>query len=241
MDSKPVRVPKKHSAREFASSPKNPRFVHRKGLDDLFGPRNVSAEESRSLLVWDRMRALLSRSDSLLDAARGIQEASIVWKDLLVLLDRERLSDSKNRGLNGNCPPFVSELVRKESQGGAILGVPCGVVEGSSISVVGIPHSGRGSFEVTLAGLRVSSEMVPPVILHYNVNLPGENVTEEPFVVQNTWTDEYGWGRAERCPVHKSLGKGDFPQRQPYIIRFAFVSRISVEFSLTFDPFQDQH
>ncbi|KAI4303084.1 hypothetical protein MLD38_038757 [Melastoma candidum] len=226
---KPAKLPKKYSARDFfrggstaelgnpdreaastgGSSPAKPRFVDREGLGELFGPRNVSAEESRSLLVWDKMRLLLSRSDSLPDTARGIREASIVLKDLAVLLDRKRFSQSENRGLSGNrdlnCPPFVSEVFEKESQGVAVLGVPCGVVEGSSISVVGIPHNGRGSFQIVLTGSRVSNEIVSPVILHYNVSLPGENVTEEPFVEQNSWTDEYGWGRAERCPGHGSM------------------------------------
>ncbi|XP_021889538.1 hydroxyproline O-galactosyltransferase GALT3 [Carica papaya] len=30
------------------------------------------------------------------------------------------------------------------------------------------------------------------------------NMTEEPFIVQNTWTSELGWGKEERCPSHGS-------------------------------------
>ncbi|KAF3456419.1 hypothetical protein FNV43_RR01069 [Rhamnella rubrinervis] len=49
-----------------------------------------------------------------------------------------------------------------------------------------------------------NSESKPPVILHYNVNLPGDNMTEEPFIVENTWNAELGWGKEERCPAHRS-------------------------------------
>ncbi|RVW68186.1 Beta-1,3-galactosyltransferase GALT1 [Vitis vinifera] len=34
----------------------------------------------------------------------------------------------------------------------------------------------------------------PPIILHYNVRLHGDKITEDPVIVQNTWTIAHDWG-----------------------------------------------
>ncbi|KAE9454519.1 hypothetical protein C3L33_13589, partial [Rhododendron williamsianum] len=43
-------------------------------------------------------------------------------------------------------------------------------------------------------------ESDPPIILHYNVRLHGDKITESPVIVQNTWTAAHDWGEEERCP-----------------------------------------
>lgn len=185
---------------------KKPHLINVDGLDDLFAPRNVSEEESNSLLVWTHMRFLLSRSDSLPEMAQGIKEAAIVWKDLLSVIERDKVSKSSDndKTRNRTCPFSVRALDQPLSNDRLILELPCGLVEDSSITLIGIPDGKSRSFHIELVGSQLSGEPSSPIVLHYNVSLPGGNMTEEPFIVQNTWTSELGWGKEERCPSHGS-------------------------------------
>lgn len=178
-----------------------PHIINVEGLGDLYSLKNMLGEEPRPLLAWGHMRLLLSRSDALPETAQGIKEAVIAWKDLLSTIEAEKASKFSRRK---NCPPFVSNLNKSLSSGGLIIEVPCGLVEDSSITLVGIPDGRYGSFQIELIGAQLSGELNTPIILHYNVILPGDNMTEEPFIIQNTWTNELGWGKEERCPAHGS-------------------------------------
>lgn len=197
----------KSSQKQVKNSPnsmKKPHLISVEGLDDLYALKNVSQDESRSLLVWDHMHALLSRSDALPETAQGIKEAAVAWKDLLSTIENARASSTSNGNNNEdkNCPFSVSKFNETIFSNGIILGLPCGLVEDSSITLIGIPDGHRGSFQIELVGSSLSVKSRPPLILHYNVSLPGDNLTEEPVIVQNTWTDELGWGKDERCPAH---------------------------------------
>lgn len=178
-----------------------PHIINVQGLGDLYSLKNMLGEDSRPLLVWGHMRLLLSRSDALPEIAQGVKEAAIAWKDLLSVIEEEKASKFSRRK---NCPPFVSNLSKSLSSGRLIIEVPCGLVEDSSITLVGIPDGRYGSFQIELIGSQLSGESNPPIILHYNVSLPGDNMTEEPFIIQNSWTNELGWGKEERCPAHGS-------------------------------------
>lgn len=184
-----------------------PTLVNFKGLDDLYGFRNISVEKHKYLLAWGQMRKLLSRSDALPETAKGIYEASVAWKDFSAILHNKEASQASivNISEDRNCPPFVSRFRKTNSSNVTFLELPCGLIEDSSVTLVAIPHGGQGSFHIDLIGSRISREADAPIVLHYNVSLPGENMTEEPFVVQNTWTDEFGWGKEERCPAHGSV------------------------------------
>jgi len=57
-----------------------------------------------------------------------------------------------------------------------------------------------GNFRIDLAGTTVPGEPDPPIILHYNVRLHGDKLTDYPVIVQNTWTLASDWGAEERCP-----------------------------------------
>lgn len=186
------------------NSMKKPHLISVEGLDDLYALKNVSQDESRSLLVWDHIHALLSRSDALPETAQGIKEAAVAWKDLLSTIENDKASSTSNGNNNEdkNCPFSVSKFNETIFSNGRILELPCGLVEDSSITLVGIPDGHRGSFQIELVGSPLSGKSRPPIILHYNVSLPGDNLTEEPVIVQNTWTDELGWGKEERCPAH---------------------------------------
>ncbi|XP_031396502.1 hydroxyproline O-galactosyltransferase GALT3 [Punica granatum] len=194
------------STREIQKPVKRPSRVNFEGLDFLYAPKNVSADDYKALLVWAQMRILLSRSDALPETAKGIKEASVAWKDLYSEVNTGKPSIIKTvNEEDRNCPPFVSGFFGTNSSGGVVLQIPCGLIEDSSITLVGIPEGGHGSFQVNFIGSQVSGEGEPPVVLHYNVSLPGENMTEQPFILQNTWSNESGWGKEERCPAHGSI------------------------------------
>ncbi|KAH0993162.1 hypothetical protein GBA52_004645 [Prunus armeniaca] len=189
-----------------AESYKKPHFIEVDGPNELFASHDIFKEGSRALLVWPHMRPLLSRSDALPETAQGVKEASMAWKDLLSAIDKDKASklSKSDSQENKNCPFSVSTLDKIVSRDGVILEIPCGLIDDSSISLVGIPDGHSRSFQIQLLGSQLAGEPEPPIILHYNVSLPGDNMTEEPFVVQNIWTHELGWGKEERCPSHRS-------------------------------------
>lgn len=187
------------------SNGKRPYFKNFEGLDDLYASTNLSTEESKVLLVWAQLRTLLSRSDALPETTIGIKEAAIAWKDLLTLVEKD--SNPKSNVIEKNCQYSVSALNElNEVINGSrnVLEIPCGMVEDSSVTLIGIPNRGQGSFQIELVGARSPEEQNPPIVLHYNVFLPGENLTKEPVIVQNTWIKEIGWGKKECCPDHRS-------------------------------------
>ncbi|XP_051204081.1 beta-1,3-galactosyltransferase GALT1 isoform X2 [Lolium perenne] len=53
----------------------------------------------------------------------------------------------------------------------------------------------------------VPGEPDPPIVLHYNVRLFGDKLTEDPVIVQNTWTIADDWGSEDRCPSSGSDAK----------------------------------
>lgn len=193
---------------------KGPHLIDVEGLSDLYTLNNISIGESKALLAWAQMRLLLSRSDAMPETAQGIKEAAIAWKELLAMFEVERESKSTNVSDKGfiredkNCPNSVSAFNATVSSGGSILEIPCGLVVDSSITIIGIPNGQNGSFEIEFIGLQSTEEPKPSVNLHYNVILPGENLTKEPVIVQNTWTNEIGWGNEERCPNRGSTNIG---------------------------------
>ncbi|OVA16690.1 Galectin [Macleaya cordata] len=180
------------------------------GLSDLFSLINISKEEAKVVVVWAQMRSLLSRSDYLPETTQGIKEASIAWKDLLSTIEKEKTSRFMNSSSHGydaedkNCSFSVSMSNKTISRKGSSLQFPCGLIEDSSITVVGIPDGSHGSFQIELIGSKLKGEPKPPVVLYYNVSLPGDELKEDPVIVQNAWTAENGWGKEEKCPAHSS-------------------------------------
>ncbi|KAL0548473.1 hypothetical protein IC582_012926 [Cucumis melo] len=189
-----------------ASEPERPHLINVEGLSDLIAPDNITKRESEALLLWSHMHPLLSRSDFLPETIQGVKEASIAWGDLLSAIQAEKTTKigNTNNSKHEICPSSVSSPDKISPSEGIILEIPCGLVEDSSITLVGIPNGERGGFEIELLGSQASGESNPPVILHYNVCLPGDNMSDESFIVQNTWTNEQKWGKEERCPAHLS-------------------------------------
>ena len=78
--------------------------------------------------------------------------------------------------------------------------VPCGLIQGSSITIIGLPNGLLGNFRIDLTGEQIPGEPEPPIILHYNVRLHGDKITDDPVIVQNSWTVAHDWGEEKRCP-----------------------------------------
>ncbi|XP_071937718.1 hydroxyproline O-galactosyltransferase GALT3-like isoform X1 [Coffea arabica] len=186
-----------------------PRFVHVEGLSSLYSSLgNFSKEESKALQVWSRMRFLLPRSDALPETLQGIKEAAAVWKELLSTVQEDKASKANKVGEDVDCPYYVSAFNGTKSRSqNATLEIPCGLVEDSSVTVIGMPDALQDGFQIELIGSKLSDEPRPPLVLQYKVFLPGKNLTKEPFVIQNAWANESGWGKEERCP---DRGSTDF-------------------------------
>ncbi|KAL5700715.1 hypothetical protein ACHQM5_026128 [Ranunculus cassubicifolius] len=180
-----------------------PHFVDFEGLNELYAMSNITKEDSKVLLVWNQMRSLLSRSDAFPETAQGIKEASIAWKDLLATVQKEKvIGFADNSSESSHCSFFVNMLNNTFSNNEIILEVPCGLVEDSSFTVIGVPEGHDGSFQIELIGSQFPGEPEPSTVLYYNVSLPSEDLAKYPVIIQNTRTAESGWGEPERCPGH---------------------------------------
>ncbi|VFQ72349.1 unnamed protein product [Cuscuta campestris] len=173
-------------------------------VSDLFHQRNFSTMEQQSLLTWNQWKHLISQDQVLPNALDAVKEAVAAWNNLMSSVEMEKLhandSSFKSRK-EKQCPHFlrktnVTELGGKEFK----LRLPCGLTQGSSITFIGIPNGLLGNFRIDLTGEPLPGEPDPPVILHYNVRMHGDKVTEDPVIVQNTWTIAHDWGEEERCP-----------------------------------------
>ncbi|KAI3948871.1 hypothetical protein MKX01_022285 [Papaver californicum] len=68
-----------------------------------------------------------------------------------------------------------------------------GLVQGSYVTIIGIPSGITGNFWIDLTGSPLPWEPDPPVVLHFNVRLHGDKITDDPVIVQNTWTLAHDW------------------------------------------------
>ncbi|CAA7036244.1 unnamed protein product [Microthlaspi erraticum] len=171
-------------------------------VSGLFAEQNVSQEP---LLTWNRLESLVDNAQSLVNGVDAIKEAGIVWESLLSAVEAKKLSDAnENQTRKGNeelCPQFLSKMNATEADGSSLkLKIPCGLTQGSSVTVIGIPDGLLGSFRIDLTGQPLPGEPDPPIIVHYNVRLLGDKSTEDPVIVQNSWTASRDWGAEERCP-----------------------------------------
>ncbi|KAI3467338.1 hypothetical protein Pfo_024001 [Paulownia fortunei] len=171
---------------------------------DFFAQRNLSKEEQSSLHTWNRLKHLVTHAQGLPNAVEAIKEAGAAWKNLITSVEEEKLQSNGSlpkRGKEKQCPHFLSKMNASELEdNGFKLRVPCGLTQGSSITFIGIPNGLLGNFRVDLTGEPLPGEPDPPIILHYNVRLHGDKITEDPVIVQNTWTIAHDWGEEERCP-----------------------------------------
>ncbi|OAY60174.1 beta-1,3-galactosyltransferase GALT1 [Manihot esculenta] len=174
-------------------------------LSSLFIDRNFSHEVESSLLTWNRMGHLVNYSQGLPNAIEAIREAQVAWESLMESFNKGKQGDLNESSLHEvkgkQCPYFLNKMNATEfGSDGYKLRLPCGLIQGSAITIIGIPNGLLGSFRIDLSGEQLPGEPEPPIILHYNVRLLGDKITEDPVIVQNTWTAAQEWGEEERCP-----------------------------------------
>ncbi|OMO93226.1 hypothetical protein CCACVL1_06585 [Corchorus capsularis] len=172
----------------------------------LFAQRNLSKGEQHSLLTWNLLKHLINHSQALPNGVEAIKEAGSAWNNLMASVEEEKLGyahdNSSRKAKEKQCPHFLNRMNATESDKSHYkLRVPCGLTQGSSITIIGIPDGLLGNFRIDLTGEALPGEPDPPIILHYNVRLHGDKITEDPVIVQNSWTIAHDWGEEERCPV----------------------------------------
>lgn len=172
----------------------------------LFRFRNFTKEEIHSLQTWRRLNHLLSNSQELPQALESIKEAQFALGNLLGSIEQEKKLDLSNETAYREakvkqCPYSIKRMNISELNGAVFrLKIPCGMIQGSSLTVIGTPGGLLGEFQIDMMAAALPAEPEPPIILHYNVRLSGDKVTEDPVIVQNTWTLSNDWGEEERCP-----------------------------------------
>eukprot|EP00268_Persea_americana_P037604 TRINITY_DN3725_c0_g1_i4.p1 TRINITY_DN3725_c0_g1~~TRINITY_DN3725_c0_g1_i4.p1 ORF type:complete len:636 (-),score=121.20 TRINITY_DN3725_c0_g1_i4:397-2304(-) len=177
-------------------------------VSGLFARRNFSDEEVRTLQTWNHLNHLIDRSEVFPYAIEAIREAGAAWESLMVSVEEDRLVGSANGSGHGKakekqCPYSLRYMNASGLWDGSgyRLRTPCGLIQGSSITIIGIPSGLLGNFRIDLTGTPLPGEPDPPIIFHYNVRLSGDKITEDPVIVQNTWTLAQDWGTEERCPA----------------------------------------
>ncbi|XP_023742999.1 beta-1,3-galactosyltransferase GALT1 [Lactuca sativa] len=183
----------------------NPQIVSTDEIvSTLFIHRNISFNEQQPLHTWNHLRHLISHDRVLPNTVEAIKDGGIAWNNLMTTVEDDKRDMNRSSGgkkKEKQCPHFLSKMNATElNDTGYKLKVPCGLTQGSSVTFIGIPNGLLGNFRVDLTGEPLPGEPDPPVILHYNVRLHGDKITEDPVIVQNTWTIAHDWGEEERCP-----------------------------------------
>ena len=171
----------------------------------LFSERKFSSKVQSSLQTWNCMKHLTNHSKGLPNALEAIREAGAAWDNLMVSVEKEQQGDTNESSLarakEKQCPHFLNKMNATELDDNSYkLRIPCGLVQGSSVTIIGIPNGLLGNFRIDLTGEPIPGEPDPSIVLHYNVRLHGDKITEDPVIVQNTWTAARDWGDEERCP-----------------------------------------
>lgn len=160
-----------------------------------------SAVETSVLSVWKYLTPVLSRSDCFPEAKQGMEEAENHWRELVEesrLETLQRGNGSVNKTQEKQCPYSVSSTSETFIEGQ--LEIPCGLVVDSSITIVAMPWGAEMNFAIELLGPKIPGELIPSIVLHFNARLQGDQVTDAPVIVQNTWSKDRSWGDEERCP-----------------------------------------
>ncbi|XP_072977674.1 beta-1,3-galactosyltransferase GALT1 isoform X1 [Typha angustifolia] len=179
-------------------------------VSNFIAPRNLSTEELQLLHTWNHMKQFINHSGSLPHSVEAVKEARIAWGSLMdSVQDVSGNGSSHQKVKEKQCPYSIRRMnASKFGHDGFSLKIPCGLVQGSSLTVIGTPEGLLGNFRIDLTGAVLPGEPDPPVILHYNVRLHGDKLTEDPVIVQNTWTVTSDWGSEERCPSQDSVSTG---------------------------------
>ncbi|KAG4403159.1 hypothetical protein GLYMA_01G048500v4 [Glycine max] len=172
-------------------------------VSSLFTGSNFSKEEQQALQTWNQLNHLIDNVQGLPNAAEAIKEAASVWNSLISSIEEQKQGhgNDSSRAKEKQCPHFLNNMNSTELGNSSYkLQLPCGLTQGSSITIIGIPNGLLGNFRIDLTGEPLPGEPDPPIVLHYNVRLHGDKITEDPVIVQNSWTQAHDWGEEDRCP-----------------------------------------
>lgn len=195
-------------------------------VSKLFSPRNLSDSELQCLQTWNHLDHLISSSQGLPHAVKAISEAGAAWESLMTSIEEEKLA-GPGKVKDKLCPYSIRRMNASEFDHDVFkLVIPCGLVQGSSITVIGTPGGLLGNFQIDLTGATLPGEPDPPVILHYNVRIHGDKITEDPVIIQNTWTAANDWGEEERCPPLDTENDGKGTHLHAHNNSFSFVLKI---------------
>jgi hypothetical protein len=154
--------------------------------------------------IWKYLVNYLRRPKVPKDATKAMREGLRAWKEInktMVAEANERANSSSHK-FDTKCPYFVSALNATELKSEPfLLPIPCGLVLDSSVTVVGTPGVRSGDFSLELIGSELFQEGDEPVVFHFSVRLRGDQLSENPTIVQNTWTVAGDWQMEQRCPV----------------------------------------
>lgn len=154
--------------------------------------------------IWKYLVNYLRRPKVPKDATKAMREGLRAWKEInktMVAEANERANSSSHK-FDAKCPYFVSALNATELKSEPfLLPIPCGLVLDSSVTVVGTPGVRSGDFSLELIGSELFQEGDEPVVFHFSVRLRGDQLSENPTIVQNTWTVAGDWQMEQRCPV----------------------------------------
>ena len=151
------------------------------------------------------------------------------WEELELALSGEAGSNVSANVLSEACPASLSTSGRALEESGRVFPLPCGLMFGSAITLIGKPKEahmeykppiarvGEGvspyvmvsQFIVELQGLKVLKHEDPPRILHVNPRLRGD-WSWKPVIEHNTCYRNQ-WGASHRCegwqsPDHDESG-----------------------------------
>lgn len=130
---------------------------------------------------------MIRYEQALPNAVEAIKEAGAAWNNLMTSVEAEKVSRNKSsrvREKEKRCPHFLSKMNATElDRSDFELRIPCGLTQGSSVTIIGIPDAFHGDFQIDLKGETLPGEPHPPIILHYNVRLLGDRITKGPVNV----------------------------------------------------------
>ncbi|KAM0850923.1 hypothetical protein ACQ4PT_052759 [Festuca glaucescens] len=152
--------------------------------------------------TWNHMTRLANISAGLPHATEAINDARTAWENLTTSVQNASSPRTKKESL---CPYSIRTMNASKSEGSNFtISIPCGLVAGSSVTVIGTPGSLSGNFWIDLVGTPLPGESKQPIVAHYNVRLTGDKLTEGPVIVQNAFIASNGWGYEDRCPPMNS-------------------------------------
>ncbi|XP_010258334.1 PREDICTED: beta-1,3-galactosyltransferase GALT1-like isoform X2 [Nelumbo nucifera] len=126
-------------------------------VSSLFSWRNFSTEEQSSLHTWKHLNHLINNAGTLPNAIEAVKEAGVAWDSLMVSVEEEKHSysneSSHQKAKEKQCPYSLYKMNATEfGDSGFKILIPCGLIQGSSITIIGTPNGLLGNFRIDLTG-----------------------------------------------------------------------------------------